>query len=229
MEWTDWSAQMDAIRAQFGYAEATDREAALLLRDRMPAPQPWRMLGVQLRNRRNLAILGCGPNLSRTPVAELAGKVIVAADGATSWLREQGVIPNLIVTDLDGAEADLEWAARQGALMVLHAHGDNQDAIVRLAPRLGPLAWGTHQVEPTADLEPLRNLGGFTDGDRAVLLCEAFGGLRATLYGFDFDAPPSPYSGRFDPATKPAKLQWARRIVEACQVRGKLQLTLWQP
>lgn len=229
MEWSEWDPQMRAIRAQFGYDAAADRAAALLLRERMPPPQPWRMLGVQLRNRRNLALLGCGPSLPRTPVADLAGKVIVAADGATTWLREQGVLPNVVVTDLDGAETDLEWAARQGALMVLHAHGDNPAAIGRLAPRLGPLAWGTHQVEPTPDLEPLRNPGGFTDGDRAVMLCEALGGLRATLYGFDFDAPPSPYSGRFDPATKPAKLDWARRIVESCQARGSLHLTLWKP
>lgn len=230
MEWSDWEPQQRAIRAQFGYGEADDRDAAHLLRSLLPKPAPpWRELGVQLRNRRNLAILGCGPSLERTPPAFLVGKVAVAADGATTWLREQGRPPNVVVTDLDGDEEDLVWAARQGALMVVHAHGDNQDALRRIVPRLGPLVWGTHQVAPESALEPLRNVGGFTDGDRAVLLCEALGALAATLHGFDPEMPPSRYTGRFNPATKPAKLAWAARIVADCHARGQLKLTDWRP
>ena len=230
MEWADWAPHDGAIRAEFGYGVAADRSAALQLRGLLPQPAPsWRMLGVQLRNRRNLAILGCGPSLERTPPALLAGKVVVAADGASTWLRENGLLPNVVVTDLDGDEEDLVWAAAQGALMVVHAHGDNEDALRGVVPRLGPLVWGTHQVEPAAELEPLRNLGGFTDGDRAVLLCEALGARNATLHGFDPEQSPSRYSGRFDPATKPAKLRWAERIVAACQARGQLKLTDWRP
>ncbi len=230
MDWAAWEPNDRAIRAQFGYDAATDRAAALLLKGLLPRPpSSWRNLGVQVRNRRNLAILGCGPSLERTPPALLAGKVLVAADGATTWLREQGLVPHVVVTDLDGAEDDLVWAARQGASMVVHAHGDNQDALRRLVPRLGPLVWGTYQTRPEPDLEPLRSLGGFTDGDRAVVLAEALGGLAATLFGFDVDAPPSRYSGRFDPATKPAKLAWAGRIVAECHARGALRVTQWRP
>ncbi len=230
MEWVQWEPQMRAIRAQFGYDQAEDATAAGLLKTLLPKPGPaWRDLGVQLRNRRNLILLGCGPTLERTPPASLVGKVVVAADGAATWLREQRRPPNVVVTDLDGAEEDLVWAAEQGAFMVVHAHGDNQDALRRIVPHLGPLVWGTHQVEPTPALEPMRNLGGFTDGDRAVLLCEALGGRAATLHGFDFKEPPSRYSGRFDPATKPAKLQWAERIVGECHARGQLRLALWKP
>lgn len=230
MEWPDWQPHDRAIRAEFGYDVAEDRAAARFLRDLLPRPSPhWRELGVQLRNRRNLAILGCGPSLERTPPAALAGKVVVAADGACTWLREAGLLANVVVTDLDGAEEDLVWAAAQGALMVVHAHGDNQDALRRIVSRLGPLVWGTHQVEPTADLEPLRNVGGFTDGDRAVLLCEALQARTATLHGFDAEQPPSRYSGSFDPKTKPAKLRWAARIVAECHARGQLKLADWRP
>jgi hypothetical protein len=230
MDWADWAPQQDAIRAQFGYREADDRAAADDLKGLLPRPPPtWRPLGVQLRNRRNLALLGAGPSLERTPLSLLAGKVLVAADGASTWLREKGVIPNVVVTDLDGAEEDLVWSARQGALMVVHAHGDNRDALRRIVPRLGPQVWGTYATEPEAVLDPLRSLGGFTDGDRAAVLCEALGGLRATLFGFDFAAPPSRYSGRFDPKTKPAKLAWAERIVAAVHARGQLHVTQWRP
>jgi uncharacterized Rossmann fold enzyme len=78
-------------------------------------------------------------------------------------------------------------------------------------------------------LEPLKNVGGFTDGDRAVLLCEHLGARAVLLVGFETDRPPSKYSHQWDPKTKPAKLAWAGRIVEACQGRGRLALTRWVP
>lgn len=230
MDWATWAPTMAAIRAEFGYPEQADREAALLLRSLLPRPAPaWRDLGVDLRNRRNLLIAGAGPSLAQAPAALFVGQVTVAADGATGRLRELGVVPHAVVTDLDGDPDALAWAGAQGSRMVVHAHGDNPDALRTLVPRLGPLVHGTHQVGPAADLEPLRNVGGFTDGDRAVMLCEELGGRAALLVGFDFDAPPSPYSHKWDPATKPAKLAWARRIVDGVHARGRLHLRRWMP
>ncbi|MEA3190173.1 MAG: 2-amino-4-hydroxy-6-hydroxymethyldihydropteridine diphosphokinase [Thermoplasmata archaeon] len=221
------TADWDAIRAEFGYDEAADRAAALELKAAL-RPQHWRMLGVELRNRRNVAVLGCGPSLDQVPASQLAGKVVVAADGACTWLRQQGLVPHVVVTDLDGAPEDLAWAAQAGAHMVVHAHGDNRTRIRDLAPKLAA-GYGTHQVEPTPELEPLRNLGGFTDGDRAVLLCEAVGALEVRLFGFDFDRLPGPYSHDWDPTTKPRKLAWAERIVAACAARGRMRVVRWMP
>lgn len=230
MQWPDWAPTMAAIRSEFGYTEADDRAAALDLRARLPAgAPPWRDVGVDVRNRRNLVIAGAGPSLAQVPAGFFAGQVTVAADGATTRLRELGVVPHVVVTDLDGDPDDLAWAAAQGARLVVHAHGDNRAALAAVLPRLGPLVHGTHQVEPTPDLDPLRNVGGFTDGDRAVLLCEELGGRAATLVGFDFEQPPSPYSYRWDPRTKPAKLAWARRIVEGVHARGSLAVRRWVP
>ena len=141
-------------------------------------------------------------------------RCIVAADGASTRLMEIGVLPDIVVTDLDGAPEGLAWAASGGAVLLVHAHGDNADrlgAVPGLARR-GPVA-GTCQGDPN-DLAPLRNLGGFTDGDRAVLLCEALGSTGARLAAFDLDAAPSRYSHRFDPARKPRKLAWAARILD---------------
>lgn len=230
MDWPAWAPTMAAIRAEFGYPEADDRHAALLLRGLLPSPPAaWRDLGVDVRNRRNLVIAGAGPSLERAPASLFVGQVTVAADGATHRLRELGVVPHVVVTDLDGDPDALVWAGAHGSRMVVHAHGDNQEALRALVPRLGPLVHGTHQVEPGVDLEPLRNVGGFTDGDRAVMLCEELGGRAALLVGFDFDAPPSPYSHKWDPATKPAKLAWAKRIVDGVHARGRLQLRRWVP
>lgn len=230
MDWNTWAPTLAAIRAEFGYPAADDRAAAHELRGLLPREKPaWRDLGVDVRNRRNLVIAGAGPSLAKVPSAFFVGQITVAADGATSRLRELGIVPNVVVTDLDGDPDDLAWAAQQGSRMVVHAHGDNRPALRKLVPGLGPLIHGTHQVEPTTDLEPLRNPGGFTDGDRAVVLCEELGARMATLVGFDFEAAPSTYSYRWDPKTKPAKLAWARRIVADVQSRGRLALRLWMP
>lgn len=230
MQWGTWAPTMAAIRTQFGYAEADDRDAAHLLRSLLPQrPPAWRELGVEVRNRRNLVLAGAGPSLAQAPASLFVGAIVVAADGATQRLRELGVVPHLVVTDLDGEPAALKWAAQQGAHMVVHAHGDNRDALRTLVPMLGPLVHGTHQVEPTPELAPLRNVGGFTDGDRAVVLCEDLGGRQGVLVGFDFDAPPSTYSHKWDPATKPEKLAWAQRIIEDVHARGQLHLRRWVP
>ncbi|HUR60985.1 MAG TPA: 6-hydroxymethylpterin diphosphokinase MptE-like protein [Candidatus Thermoplasmatota archaeon] len=229
MRWEDWAPHYRSICAEFGYDAQADRAAAHDLHAHVLATSRFRDLGVELRNRRNLAVVGAGPSLHRTDPRALAGRVVVACDGATTWLREVGVTPHVVVTDLDGDPGDLAWAAAQGSAMVVHAHGDNRPALAGLAPRLGPRLFGTYQCAPEPALEPMQNVGGFTDGDRAVLLCEALGAKECLLFGFDFDAPPSAYSHRWDPRTKPAKLAWARRLVEAASARGLLRIVRHMP
>lgn len=229
MDWLAWAPTMAAIREEFGYDPEPDREAAHELRKLVPPTNRFRDLGVEVRNRKDLVVAGCGPGLAKAKADVFVGKAVVAADGATERLRELGVVPRLVVTDLDGQPEALEWAAAQGSRMVVHAHGDNRKAIAALVPRLGPQVYGTHQLEPQPGLEPLRNVGGFTDGDRAVLLCEALGARAALLVGFETDREPSRYSHGWDPKTKPRKLAWAERIVAECQARGRLALTKWVP
>jgi len=229
MEWTAWAPTMAAIRAEFGYDAEPDREAAHELRKLVPPTHRLRDLGVDVRNRRDVVIAGCGPGLAKAKADVFAGKAVVAADGAVERLQELGLPPRIVVTDLDGKPEALEWAGAQGSRLLVHAHGDNRKAIAELVPRLGPQVYGTHQLEPQPGLEPLRNVGGFTDGDRAVLLCEALGARAALLVGFETDRPPSKYSHAWDPETKPRKLAWAGRIVEECHARGRLALTKWVP
>lgn len=229
MEWTAWAPTMAAIRSEFGYDAEPDREAAHALHGLVPPTNRMRDLGVEVRNRKDVVVAGCGPGLPRAGAEVFLGKAVVAADGATERLRELGVVPRIVVTDLDGKPDALEWAGAQGSKLVVHAHGDNRQAIQEVVPRLGPQVYGTHQLEPTPGLEPMRNVGGFTDGDRAVLLCEHLGARAALLVGFETDREPSRYSHRWDPATKPRKLAWAERIVSDCQARGRLALAKWTP
>src|SRR5690348_13596068 len=138
MEWTEWAPTMAAIRAEFGYDPEPDREAAHELRKLVSPTNRMRDLGVEVRNRKDVVIAGCGPGLAKAKADVFVGKAIVAADGATERLRELGVVPRIVVTDLDGNPEALEWAAAQGSRMVVHAHGDNRKAIAELVPKLGP-------------------------------------------------------------------------------------------
>ncbi|MFZ3059067.1 MAG: 6-hydroxymethylpterin diphosphokinase MptE-like protein [Candidatus Methanoperedens sp.] len=129
--------------------------------------------------------------------------VVIAADGATSILLNAGITPGIIVTDLDGNMDDEALANEKGAIMVVHAHGDNMDALSAEVPRLKRVI-GTTQSKP---LKNVYNFGGFTDGDRSVFLAREMGAKSITLIGFDFkDVNVTPL--------KKKKLMWAEKLID---------------
>ncbi|MCZ7401538.1 MAG: DUF115 domain-containing protein [Candidatus Methanoperedens sp.] len=133
--------------------------------------------------------------------------VVIAADGATSVLINNGIAPNVIVTDLDGNMDDEAKANELGAIMVVHAHGDNMDALGVEVPRLKRVI-GTTQSTP---LSNVYNFGGFSDGDRSVFLAKEMGAKSITLIGFDFkDTNVSPI--------KKKKLMWAEKLIDMVMV-----------
>jgi uncharacterized Rossmann fold enzyme len=128
--------------------------------------------------------------------------VVIAADGATSILINNGIAPNIIVTDLDGNMDDEAKANDLGAIMVVHAHGDNMDALGEELPRLKRVI-GTTQSTP---LSNVYNFGGFSDGDRSVFLAKEMGAKSITLIGFDLkDTNVTPI--------KKKKLMWAEKLI----------------
>ncbi|MFQ5884773.1 MAG: hypothetical protein ACE5IO_06705, partial [Thermoplasmata archaeon] len=68
-----------------------------------------------------------GPNLP-DEIGGIQG-VLIAADEATSILLQHGMTPNIVMTDLDGNVEDLVRANELGGVVIIHAHGDNQDEI----------------------------------------------------------------------------------------------------
>jgi uncharacterized Rossmann fold enzyme len=134
---------------------------------------------------------------------DLKKYVVMAADGATSILLNAGITPGIIVTDLDGNMDDEALANEKGAIMVVHAHGDNIDALSAEVPKLKRVI-GTTQSKP---LKNVYNFGGFSDGDRSVFLAREMGAKSITLIGFDFnDVNVTPL--------KKKKLMWAEKLID---------------
>lgn len=215
MQLLDWPARFEAIRRDFGFDRASDEASAAELGRSLSEPgfapdRVWAEVGERLRGRRVL-VVGAADRARADVEASDPRDPLIAADGATTAMVEAGRNAVAIVTDLDGdVEAQVQ-ACREGSFVFLHAHGDNRALLRKELPafRADRVA-GTCQVEPPASM---RNVGGFTDGDRAVHLALALGARHVSLLGFDFEHGPGRYSGAKDPVTKGRKLAWARRIL----------------
>jgi uncharacterized Rossmann fold enzyme len=144
-------------------------------------------------------------DIERVP---LSGTVVAAGSFATATALAAGIVPDILVTDLDGDMPPQLEASRCGAVVIIHAHGDNEEAIRTYAGSFtGPMMITTQSVPHG----PLFDFGGFTDGDRAVCLLRHFGVRDISLYGFDFEHP-SVKDGS-DRAVKLKKLSWAKHII----------------
>lgn len=167
------------------------------------------------------AVFGAGPSLEADldgflRCFDLSDAAVVAADGAVNAFHQRGLNPDIVVTDLDGGDEALVKASRSGALLVVHAHGDNIEKILQLVPRLDGRILGTTQAEP---FDALENFGGFTDGDRAVFMCEEIGVKTIVVAGMDFDgeigkfSKPKPFTEK-ETLRKKIKLQIGKTLLE---------------
>lgn len=129
---------------------------------------------------REVLVIGAGKSLSINK-ALINDKTVICADSAISNVLDRDIIPDIVVTDLDGVINDLIYASRNGAIMGVHAHGDNLDKLKFV--RLLNVVYGTTQAEP---LSNIYNFGGFTDGDRSIFLAHEFKSKKIMLTGFDF-------------------------------------------
>jgi uncharacterized Rossmann fold enzyme len=203
VDYKAWEPVYLQILEDFGFSLQRDEEAAERLADLLAGRQTaFHDLCLLVRGN-PVAVCGNAPHLA----AELddLGRIesaTIAADGAVSVLLGKNVVPDVVVTDLDGPFLDIQRANRMGSLVVVHAHGDNLDALTSFVPLLERVV-GTCQCRPPAGLF---NFGGFTDGDRCVFLAKELGAAKIGLLGFDFQ------DARLTPRKK-KKLVWAKRLI----------------
>lgn len=206
MQFEKWEPFYLKILDEFGYDRSKDEHSARIL-DKA-------LMGERIGPDRLRAILGGkavsvagNARILEDELGSVTG-VLVAADEATNVVAKKGLSPTIIVTDLDGDIEGQVKANARGAITVIHAHGDNIEAVKKWVPRFKGPVMGTTQSRPFGKMH---NFGGFTDGDRAVLLAHHFGSSSIKLLGFDFENP-SPKDS--NPDVKRRKLVWARRLIE---------------
>ena len=109
--------------------------------------------------------------------------LIIAVEGYTlRRLLNDGVIPDIVVTDFD-YEPDNIIGFK--GIVIGHAHGDNINAYVKYAKYVGRLI-------PSVQVWPINCsilIPGFTDGDRAVYLAAYMGSRQITVRGFNPSVP----------------------------------------
>ena len=110
---------------------------------------------------RDVLVFGAGPSLEpdfKMLKGFLNRFVTMASDGATSIFLEHGLRPDVVVTDLDGRIEDLLKADEMGSLMVVHAHGDNVEALRRylrrFKPSYRPPRWSRRAASGTSSGSP---------------------------------------------------------------------------
>jgi 2-amino-4-hydroxy-6-hydroxymethyldihydropteridine diphosphokinase len=206
MRLEDWEPIYSAILNDFGFSREKDEAAALLLSGLLKDRRNNEVLkeAQELVMGKNVVICGNAPCLANELRAMNENNAeYIAADGAVATLLEEDILPGLIVTDLDGPIQAIREANKLGSIVVVHAHGDNLEALKKYVPLLSNVI-GTTQSNP---IENVYNFWGFTDGDRCVFLARHFEARKIELIGFDFDdAGVTP--------RKKKKLIWARRLIE---------------
>ena len=206
MQFETWEPLYQAIMEDFGFSRSRDEEAAELLKDLLRGRESQLSAAGALLWGRRAKVCGNAPSLAREleePREPDDDAALLAADGAVAVLLEQGIVPDILVTDLDGPFPAILKANQMGCTVVVHAHGDNLEALESYVPLLDRII-GTVQCRPP---EGLYNFGGFTDGDRAVFLAREMGAASIELVGFDFeDQSVTP--------RKKKKLAWAKKLID---------------
>lgn len=197
MEFGLWEKYYTEILDDFGFSRENDEESAKLLDEILSTEGCLTLndLAEIVGFSDKYIVFGAGPSIKEhirmlKKDYDLKDYVLVAADGATTALIEERIVPDIVATDLDGNIDDILLANLRGANIVIHAHGDNIEKIATMSSFFNNVL-GTTQAQPVGNLY---NFGGFTDGDRAIFLAVALGASEITLAGMDFGDIVTKYS-----------------------------------
>ncbi len=205
-----WWPMQDEINFQFGFVRSREEVSSRLI-SRLYKPEG--NLSDILLNQ-EVTIVGAGIDDDE----KIPSGVLIAADGAVSVCLERQLIPDIVVTDLDGNLLDIIFANESGSKIVLHGHGDNLSKLFEFYTRIKVISLTTTYPSDMSNC-----WGGFTDGDRALMMSLSQGVSLVNLVGFNFSKV-GKYTGKYSPK-KLQKLDWARRIVEKCQDQtGKVKI-----
>jgi uncharacterized Rossmann fold enzyme len=225
VKFIEWFPFYQQIRTEFGYSTEKDQEAAEMLSNMIKDKAlPVSKIQKKIQGK-HVLVIGAGPSLEKNIEFIKKNKkyIKIAADGVVEILLNSKIKPDIVVSDLDGNPKYLRMAEKMGAIMVIHAHGDNMENLQKNVPKFRKII-GTTQVMPTANVY---NFGGFTDGDRSVFLAEEMKAKSITLVGMDLDSKPRKFATSDQDSqidTKRKKLMTAKRLLEMLGKQSKSKL-----
>ena len=196
----------------FGYSRNKDAQSAKLLNSLLQKKTLSTGIRDLIKNK-PVFVIGAGPSLPYCiPILKKHKKITkIVADGATKAIIENGLRPDIVVTDLDGDITSLKKAGSKNTIMVVHAHGDNSEKLHLL--KYFKNCVGTTQTKP---IGKIHNFGGFTDGDRCVFLANHFQAKKIILLGMDFGTRIGKYSKTrvLNRTIKIKKLRRGKKLLE---------------
>jgi len=217
-----WNKKYSEILDEFGYSETQDTESAIILDLILRKPVSIKKIKDMI-NGKSVFVIGAGSSLSEAiPVLKDFKKTVkIVADSAVKVLVENGINPDIVVTDLDGDEDSLIKVGKTNSIFVVHAHGDNIAKLCLVENFKNCI--GTTQSKP---FKKIQNFGGFTDGDRAVFLASYFDAKKIILFGMDFGEKIGKYSQTkaVEKKIKIKKLRKAKSLLEWLAKKTRSQL-----
>ena len=216
-----WKKWYSNILKEFKYDEKKDKESAIILNSILKRSNINNEILNLIKNK-TVFVIGSGPSLSTAipKLKNLKKSIKIAADSSVKPLVDNGIIPDIVITDLDGDENSLEKIATK-SIFVVHAHGDNINKL-KFSKKFKKCI-GTTQSKPFSKIQ---NFGGFTDGDRGVFLANHFGAKKIILFGMDFGERIGKYSNtkKSERTIKLMKLNKGKLLLEWLSTITKSEL-----
>ncbi|MFB5638348.1 MAG: 6-hydroxymethylpterin diphosphokinase MptE-like protein [Nitrosarchaeum sp.] len=217
-----WSKKYAEILHEFNYDERQDRDSAIILDSILRKTVSVKKISKMVKGK-TVFVIGAGPSLSKAiPVLKNFRKVTkIVADSALKPLIENGIKPDIVITDLDGDKDSLIKVGKTNSIFVVHAHGDNIDKLYLVENFKNCI--GTTQSK---SFNNIQNFGGFTDGDRAVFLASNFDAKKIILFGMDFGKKIGKYSKTksIERKTKLKKLRKGKSLLEWLSEKSRSQI-----
>ena len=206
-----WEKRYFSILKKLNYSEQKDKESALILDSILKKTDNVRKLKTIIQDK-TVLVIGSGPSLGIAipKLKKLEKNIKIAADSSLKPLIDNGIFPDIVVTDLDGDEDTIKKISKTKSILVVHAHGDNIEKLQMVKKMKNCI--GTTQTNP---FNKIQNFGGFTDRDRGVFLANHFDAKKIILFGMDFGNQIGKFSNtkKSDRETKLKKLQIGRDLL----------------
>ena len=206
-----WEKRYFSILKELNYTEKKDKESAAILDSILKKTDTIEKIREIIQGK-TVFVIGSGPSLSSAipKLKKLKKSIKIAADSSLKPLIDNGIIPDIIVTDLDGNEDAIKKISKTKSIFVIHAHGDNIEKLQMVKKMKNCI--GTTQTNP---FNKIQNFGGFTDGDRGVFLANHFDAKKIILFGMDFGNQVGKFSNtkRSDREIKLKKLEIGKDLL----------------